>query len=274
MKKIVAGLWRRGRWALVIFVLAVLPSCLANNNIAGPEKNGAAVSVPQQGGASLESHPYVYNRPHHVPADYIYRTERIIPAPGQPSWPLSAAAPANGSAPQPPGESAGKKYASQLVKTVHKLVGQLLQDGNNELEEDQRLLVSSFVNLNDLYKTSALGRFLGEQMISELQHAGIEVVDVRKSANLLVHQRLGEFSLSRDMEEIPYIHEAHATVVGTYSEADGQLLINARILRNSDSLVMASASVVMEENALLSSLLKDEAAPVNRQQETVKVEAQ
>ncbi len=229
--------------------------------------------APQKGTSPVESHPYVYNLPHRVPADYIYRTERIIAAPGQPPVPLKSAAPAASGEPQPAGD-AGKEYASRLVETVHDLVAQLLRAGSDGLEEDQRVLVSSFVNLNDLYKTSALGRVLGEQMVSELQRSGIEVLDVRKSPNILIQQKLGEFGLSRNMEEIPYIHEAHATVVGTYSAADGQLFVNARILRNSDGLVMASASTVLEENALLSSLLGDEAGPVDRRQETVRVEAQ
>ena len=115
---------------------------------------------------------------------------------------------------------------------------------------------------------------LGEQVIGELQHAGIEVLDMRKTPGLLVHQKLGEYGLSRDMEELPYIHEAHATVVGTYSEATDQIFVNARILRNSDGLVMASASMVLEKNALLSSLLEDEAAPVERRLSTVQMEAQ
>lgn len=275
MKKILPGLLRGSRWALVMVVLAALPGCLAEQNFAGAKNNGGGMSVQQKAGTPIDSsHPYVYNLPHQVPDDYVYRTERIFAAPGQPPFPPGRMSSAAGGKPQPTTASSGKKFAVQLVQRVHQLVSQLLGASNGGLEEDQRVLVSSFVNLNDLYKTSALGRMLGEQMVSELQRAGIEVVDVRKTPDMLIQQKMGEFDLSRDMEELPYVHKAYATVVGTYSEADGQLFVNARILRNRDGLVMASASTVLEKNALLSSLLEDEAEPADRRLDTVQMEVQ
>ena len=224
----------------------------------------------------MDVHPYVYNRPHQVPSDYVYRTERIFPPPPPQTFSLAKTASTENRAESLPPASAspGKINADLLVERVHDLVSQLLGTGGEAIEDDQRVLVSSFVNLNDLYKTSALGRVIGEEVVNELQRAGIDVIDVRKTPAILVQQKSGEFGLSRDMEELPYIHEAHATVVGTYSEAAGQLFVNARMLRNSDGLVMASASMVLEKNALLSSLLGDEAGPVERRLSTVQMEAQ
>ena len=268
------GLLGRNRWVLLAAFLIFLPACLANRSMTERKEADTDLSASKKEMTSVEGHPYVYNRPHQVPADYVYRTERILsPPPQKPSLLQGVLAGDNGE-PQASPVSPDKQYAARLVEGVKNLVSQLLRAGGDGLEEDQRVLVSSFVNLNDLYKTSALGRVLGEQVISELQHAGIEVLDMRKTPGLLVHQKLGEYGLSRDMEELPYIHEAHATVVGTYSEATGQLFVNARILRNSDGLVMAAASMILEKNALLSSLLEDETAPVERRLSTVQMEVQ
>ena len=151
--------------------------------------------------------------------------------------------------------------AMELKLRVRELCRQLLATASEPLVDDYTLTVNSFVNLNDLYATSALGRLLGEQMIGELQSAGAEVIDVRKSAGLMVREGYGEYGLSRHMEELSYIHATQAMVAGTYSQADGQLFLNVRVLRNTDGAVLAHGSLVCPLDDLTRRLLADEAAP-------------
>jgi len=254
-------------WITFFFLPMLLASCFTANqkqlSDGNAQERGMIEECPQQ---KVAGHDYVYNRPHAVPADYVYRTERVFPPP-----------PGNNGK-SASGEKIGKQAATdqqaeKLLAAVHDLVDQLMHESSAYLEEDQRLTVSTFVNLNDLYKTSEFGRFLGEEMVNKWRASGLEIIDVRKTPNILVRERFGEFGMSRDMEELPFVHEAHATVVGTYSIAADQIFVNARVLRNSDGFVIASASEVLQKNTLLASMLEDESSAIEKNLQTVQIEA-
>ncbi len=154
--------------------------------------------------------------------------------------------------------------AEELRARTRELVRQLLQNSPDGIAEEYVLTVNSFVNLNSLYKTSSLGRYLGEQMIGELQAAGVGVIDVRKSNSLMIRESFGEYGLSRDMNELRSNHGSQAMVVGTYTYANGQILLNARVLRNTDGMVISHANIAFALDSLTGQLLKDEATPSKR----------
>lgn len=207
-----------------------------------------------------------YPQPLH--SDYVYRTSRLTQPPAESSfwgaWFLSS--------PSCAPEAGGAAEADSLRGQVGELARQLLQTGGGGLDEDVVLTVNSFVNLNSLYTTSALGRYLGEQMIGELQSVGLTVIDVRKTSHLMIRETYGEYGLSRDINELSRAHDSQAVVVGTYTYAQGQILLNARVLRNSDGLVIGQASTAFALDPLTRAMLKDEATPP-RQGGLVRIEA-
>ncbi|MBA3014784.1 MAG: hypothetical protein KKD63_11860 [Proteobacteria bacterium] len=163
-----------------------------------------------------------------------------------------------------PGHQFPAAEAEELRSRTRELAQQLIVNGQEDVVDGYVLTVNSFVNLNNLYKTSSLGRYLGEQMIGEFQAAGIEVIDVRKAKGLMVHEYLGEYGLSRDMNELSSELGSQAMVVGTYSYANGQILINARVLRNRDGMVLSHANLTFALDELTLRMLKDESAPARR----------
>lgn len=154
--------------------------------------------------------------------------------------------------------------AEELRARTRELARQLIDNGREDIVDGYVITVNTFVNLNNLYKTSSLGRYLGEQIIGEFQSAGIEVIDVRKANTLMIHQYSGEYGLSRDMEELNSSLGSQAMVVGTYSYANGQILLNARVLRNRDGMVMSHANLAFALDKLTTQMLMDEAAPPRR----------
>lgn len=209
--------------------------------------------------------------PKAMPMDYQYRTARAVEPPAEKTlWDYLSFFAIK--LPQEPGHEFPAAEAEELRARTRELVRQLLQNANDGLADDYVLTVNSFVNLNSLYKTSSLGRYLGEQMIGELQAAGIGVIDVRKANSLMIRESYGEYGLSRDMNELRRSHDSQAMVVGTYTYADGQILLNARVLRNSDGMVISHANTAFALDALTGQLLKDEAMPP-RHGGMVKIEA-
>ncbi len=217
---------------------------------SGPE-GGTAGSGQQEGRASGPTgHDYVYNLPHRVPPDYVYRTERVFAAHDRTVPPGGQA----GATPPPP--AATPADAERLVTAIRSLAADIVRQG--EVDTDAQVIVTTFVNLDDLYRTSGLGRLLQETAIHALRRAGLSVIEVRKTPSILVRQRFGEYGLSRDIEEIPYVHLADAVMVGTYRQAAGQLFVAARLLDNTDNQVLGSAETVLPVSALISDLLADE----------------
>ena len=152
----------------------------------------------------------------------------------------------------------------ELKLWVRELAAQLLANTRDDLIDEESITVCTFVNLNHLYATSGLGRYLGEQMISELQLAGLDVFDVRISPAMMIRQGFGEYGMSRDMAELAFVHPGSATVVGTYSVTDEEILINARLVSNDEGRVLSSASTVLGKNRITAALLADEARPPRR----------
>lgn len=194
-----------------------------------------------------------------VRPDYVYRKERL-PSPTDDGFLSSVSDLFNGAEEQPP-PPLPAELATELKLKVRELSRQLLEQTVDPFDDDYRVIVSTFVDLNRLYRTSGLGRVIGEQLIGELQRAGIDVVEVRLSPSLQIEQGYGEYSLSRDMLQLSYAHDAQAVVAGTYIIRDGQVMVNARMLNQGDGLVLASAGVVFEENDFVRALVKDEGMP-------------
>ncbi len=115
--------------------------------------------------------------------------------------------------------------------------------------EDSPLLLTTFVNLDNLEETSTLGRIIPQQIGTRLTQCGYEIVDIRlREDSLLVKQNQGEFVLSRKIMEIAGDKQAHSVLVGTYSVVYNHIYVNAKILRSADGLTMAAADYTLPYN--------------------------
>jgi len=206
-----------------------------------------------------------YNYPHNVPADYVYRTGRVFTPKEEPAtwWPDLQNFFTRKTLPGPPPPIPAEQ-AAELKLKVRELTQQLIDHAREPIADQYRVIVSTFVNLNQLYKTSGLGRIMAEQMINEFQRTGIEVVDVRMTPAIQITEGYGEYGLSRDMAQLSYVQDAQAVVVGTYTISDGQVMVNARLLQQGDGSVLSSGSIVFEANKLVQGFMQDEAMPPRR----------
>lgn len=214
------------------------------------------ISSAGAGGASdgIREVPYkhtYFNYLHPVPPDYVYRTNRLFfPMGGKGSYGESPAA-----------DSSGASGGSLLRERVADLARQIVNNAREEIADEYNIAVTSFVNLNRLYATSSFGRYLAEQLLTEMQLYGVDVVEVRKTPALMISEGYGEYNLSRDMNELSFVQPVQAVLVGTYTVTDGEVLINARLLDNGNGLLMSSASMAMNITPAVRRLLADEAMP-------------
>jgi len=117
---------------------------------------------------------------------------------------------------------------------------------------DQPLLVTTFVDNNDLTQTSRFGRILQEHITSRFVQLGYTVKELKLRDSLLIQPKSGETMLSRDLDLISPSVSAQAILVGTYSYTNRTMYISARLINPANSTIISSADfrLIMDQNVL------------------------
>ncbi|MBD3840446.1 MAG: hypothetical protein IE909_00930 [Campylobacterales bacterium] len=107
------------------------------------------------------------------------------------------------------------------------------------------VILTSFVDLNQLNKTTTFGRLLGESMYNELHIRKFNVTDFRGQDAISVNAD-GEFHITRDVTKLKdHIEAVEYVVVGTYVKFESNsVLINARILDSESGKVISTARII------------------------------
>ncbi|MEC4718205.1 FlgO family outer membrane protein [Noviherbaspirillum sp. CPCC 100848] len=123
-----------------------------------------------------------------------------------------------------------------LADSLHKSIG--------KEDREKTVLLGSIVNLDDVNEVSPLGRLVGEQLGSRLAQHRVKIAEP-KIRNVVVSSKSGEHSVSREAKEIATRSNAYAFVTGTVTKMQGRYYFNAKMIRVSDSQVLATADVCL-----------------------------
>jgi len=131
-----------------------------------------------------------------------------------------------------------------LNDTIVDIAEQLFNTKINK-KNPSRVILTSFVDLDNLENTSTFGRLISESMFNELHIRKFLVTDFRGQEAVTVNED-GEFHITRDVEKLKdNIDAVEYILVGTYVKFENQsLLINARILDSISGNILSSARVV------------------------------
>jgi TolB-like protein len=134
-----------------------------------------------------------------------------------------------------------------LDDTIVRLSDKLKDNSTLDLEKiSGTVTVTSFVDLNNLDKTTQFGRLLGESMLSELFSRGFNVSDFRGQGVITIDKD-GEFYITRDARKLEAEVPNTYILVGTYTKIGGSTLLNARIIDNTTGKLVASARDIYDE---------------------------
>lgn len=104
------------------------------------------------------------------------------------------------------------------------------------------MLAAAFVDSADVGITNDAGRLISEQIASRLSQLGYSLAEVQLRADqLAVLPGGGVFALSRDLTRINADAYAYSILLGTYTVVGRQIYFNARVLRTSDGVALASS---------------------------------
>jgi len=138
-------------------------------------------------------------------------------------------------------------YPKGLIGANYRAADALLQrDKGLQFNRNRPLLVTSFVDIDDVQRSSTFGLTLAEQIGSRIAQRGFKVVEMKmRTSNIFVRgnrfpQEQGEFMLSRELHEISLQHDAYAIVVGTYAQSKRRVYVTAKMINTEDNVILAS----------------------------------
>ncbi len=132
---------------------------------------------------------------------------------------------------------------TDLISFSYNIADRLTASANPPLvplNPDMPILVTTFVDNNDLEKTSQLGRTLQEHIASRLVQLGYTVKEIKLSNSLSIEPRSGETILSRDLKKLSQTQKAQAILVGTLSSTNRTLYISSRLINPITANVITS----------------------------------
>lgn len=134
---------------------------------------------------------------------------------------------------------ASYKAADKLLDGIEDI--QFLQPRDNGIEAKQPILVTSFVNIDNLQQSSTFGRVVAEQIGSRIAQYGYKMIEMKmRTGSIFVQEQTGELILSRQLREISFQHDAYAIVVGTYGASKESVYVTAKLIRAKDSVILSS----------------------------------
>jgi len=152
----------------------------------------------------------------------------------------------------PKTDSIAGRFNSQIIFMADQIERNIDREGF-----DNTFIVTSFINLNKFSETNPLGRLVAENLIHELQVRKWKIFEFRLTDNLNIDET-GEYHLSRDLRKIKDKYMVGGVVTGTYSVADGHVIINARVIDINTGFVASSAQSYMPANWFTDALLFNE----------------
>ncbi len=134
--------------------------------------------------------------------------------------------------------SANVTTQDTLENTITSLATQMMQ--NKKFQTNKPVLITSFVRLDNLKKTTEFGRILSESMINELSNRGFNVIEFRGQMSVSVNAH-GEYYITRNVDKMREKIVNTYVVVGTYSRQYGKVMLNSRVLDNNNGQIISSA---------------------------------
>ncbi len=127
----------------------------------------------------------------------------------------------------------------------------LANQAKSSLGQGATIIVSSFVNVDDITKSSALGRMLSQQFSSQFVHNDFNVMELLLRKNIYISENNnGEFMLSRDVKELSSQYQASAIIVGTYAAGANTVFVTAKVVDITTSRILSAVdfSIPLDNN--------------------------
>ena len=152
-------------------------------------------------------------------------------------------------------------YVPSIYNLAQGLSAQLRRNCRSGDLSSFRCIVTTFVDIDDLSRSSTFGRLLAEAMGAEIFMQGGRVVDVRQARSLLTKPGTGELILTREAEELAREMDADTVLAGTYGVGPATVAVTVRLMDLKSHEVLSVARTEIARTPSVNELLSDYVYP-------------
>ena len=128
---------------------------------------------------------------------------------------------------------------ANIITVSHRAAANMIKQSEDRLDIGQ-LIVTSFANIDDLKNSSTFGRIIAQQVGSGFSSRGHPVIELLLRDTVYIGIKEGEFLLSRALKDLTVEHDAQAVIVGTSAVGANNVYVTTKLIRASDSVVIAA----------------------------------
>lgn len=134
---------------------------------------------------------------------------------------------------------------ANLIAMNYAAADNLIASADGVLTKSKPLLITSFVNIDDLRASSTFGRITSEQVGSKFSQSGYPVIEMKLRSSVFIKEQSGEFILSRALKSLSTSHDAQAVLAGTYAVGSNVVYVTSKLIRTSDGVILSSYDYVL-----------------------------
>lgn len=147
--------------------------------------------------------------------------------------------------------SANYKATTALMKGYRHLIS----DAENP-DSAAPFVIATVVNIDNLDKSSTLGRLITEHVSAKMTQLGYNMVELKIRKDIYIKDREGELLLTRELKKLANSHKAQAIIVGTYADSQNTVFINLKLVNPSTGIVISAVDYLLVKERQIQSLLK------------------
>lgn len=119
---------------------------------------------------------------------------------------------------------------------------------NSGIPRESVVIMATVVNIDEIEKSSTLGRLISEQISSHFILKGMNVIEMKFRENVYMKQNEGELMLTREIGKLATSYRANAVIVGTYAIGNSAVYINLKIIDPKSNVALSATDYVLPMN--------------------------
>ncbi|ATB70025.1 hypothetical protein SJPD1_1920 [Sulfurospirillum diekertiae] len=123
------------------------------------------------------------------------------------------------------------------------------------LQQESVIIMATVVNIDEIEKSSTLGRLISEQISTHFVHKGMNVIEMKFRENVYMKQNEGEMMLTREIGKLARSYSANAVIVGTYAIGNSAVYVNLKIIDPRTNVALSATDYILPMNSDIEDML-------------------
>ena len=128
-------------------------------------------------------------------------------------------------------------FGTNLIRTNYQAADNLLE--KSHLQKGTTIIIATIVDVNNVEKSSQLGRTISEQLATQFVNNGIKVIEIKLRNNIYIKNQTGELVLSRKIGKLAKEIKADSIIAGTYSNSRETVFVNLRVINPKTNIIQS-----------------------------------